>query len=358
MSDLPSRSFCSTVVDRLLTWYDQGHRALPWRAEPHETPNPYRVWLSEVMLQQTTVSVVKPYFHAFITRWPTLADLAQATLEDVLAAWAGLGYYARARNLHQCAQEVAFTGNGTFPTDTHALQRLPGIGAYTAAAMTAIAFGRRAVAVDGNIERVLARLFAVTDFLPAARSHIRILADALTPENRCGDFIQAVMDLGATLCTPRQPACMLCPLQRECVGFQQGLAATLPARAGQSPHPIHYGIAFFVLRKDGAVLLRRRPPKGLLGGMMEVPSTPWRDDFWTLEEAVAAAAPLSLEWHPLPGTVRHVFTHFRLDMRVVMGEAGSNPAARGIWSALDRMDEQALPSVMRKILVHAIRFGM
>ena len=358
MSDLPSRSFCFTIVNQLLAWYDRERRDLPWRTKPGRIPDPYHIWLSEVMLQQTTVSVVRPYFYAFITRWPTVTDLAKASLENVLAAWAGLGYYARARNLHQCAQKIVSMGDGTFPADEKALQRLPGIGTYTAAAITTIAFGRRAVAIDGNIERVIARLFAVTDLLPAARPRIRALADVLMPEERCGDFIQAVMDLGAMICTSRQPICLLCPLHHKCAGFQQGLAATVPARTRRALRPVRHGVAFFILRKDGAVLLRQRSQEGLLGGMMEIPSTPWRDDSWTLEEAITATAPLSLTWRLLPGTVHHVFTHFRLNMTIVMGKAGFNPTVHGVWSALDRMDDLALPSVMRKILVHAVRFGM
>ncbi|KAF0146628.1 MAG: A/G-specific adenine glycosylase [Rhodospirillaceae bacterium] len=313
------------------------------------------MWLSEIMLQQTTVAAVEPYFRVFIARWPTLADLAQADLNDVLTAWAGLGYYARVHSLHKCAQAIAVTG--TFPTDEKALRRLPGIGAYTAAAIAAIAFGRRAVAVDGNIERVITRLCAVTEPLPTARPRIHTLADALMPESRCGDFIQAAMDLGAMLCTPRQPVCMLCPLQPVCAAHRQGLAGSLPARANKSPRPIRQGLAFVAVRKDGAIFLRRRPQKGLLGGMMEIPSTPWRPESWMLKEAVSLAAPLSLFWQLLPGMVRHVFTHFQLDLKVAIAHAGPDPAAHGIWIAPEQMGEQALPSVMRKVLAHALRYG-
>lgn len=354
MSDFPDPSFPAAIARRLLAWYDQARRVLPWRAAPGETPDPYRVWLAEIMLQQTTVTVVKPYFCAFIARWPTLADLARANLDDVLTAWAGLGYYARARNLYKCAQRISVTGDSIFPSDEQSLRQLPGVGPYTAAAIAAIAFGRRTVAMDGNIARVVTRLFAVTEPLPAARRRLHALVDVLTPEVRCGDFIQAAMDLGATLCTPRQPLCMLCPLQADCTGYRYRLVLSLPTKADKGPRPIRYGVAFFAMRKDGTILLRRRPQKGLLGGMMEIPSTPWRAESWALEEAVSVAAPLPLSWQLRPGMIRHIFTHFQLNLQVVTGEACANQVACGIWVAVERMGEQALPSIMYKTLVHAL----
>ncbi|MEW5728592.1 MAG: A/G-specific adenine glycosylase [Pseudomonadota bacterium] len=344
MTDLPAR---------LLSWYDRDRRSLPWRARPGEVPDPYQVWLSEVMLQQTTVQAVAPYYRAFLERWPTVADLAAAPVEDVMHAWAGLGYYARARNLHECAKVVAGWRGGRFPEDEESLRKLPGVGDYTAAAIAAIAFGRKATVVDGNVERVMARLFAVTAPLPGAKAALKKLAASLTPDARPGDYAQAVMDLGATVCTPRNPACGLCPWRPDCAAHAQGIAALLPAKAEKAAKPTRFGVAFWLVRKDGAVLLRRRPPQGLLGGMMEVPSCDWRPEAWTIE-AAAAEAPLATDWRPLPGLVRHTFTHFHLDLVVVAGKAGPNPVARGIWCPLDRLGDQALPTVMRKVVRHAL----
>jgi A/G-specific adenine glycosylase len=343
----------SDLALRLLDWYDRDRRHLPWRMAPGQPADPYRVWLSEVMLQQTTVQAVIPYFHAFLARWPTISDLAAAPVEDVMQAWAGLGYYARARNLHRCAQEIAQERGAHFPDDEAGLRQLPGIGDYTAAAIAAIAFGRRAVVVDGNVERVVARLFAVTTPLPAAKPEIRRLADQLTPKARCGDYAQAAMDLGATICTPKSPACVLCPWQDSCAGRRQGIAATLPAKKAKPERPTRRGMAFWITQKNGAVLLRRRPPEGLLGGMMEVPSTEWGPEAWTLESAIAAA-PVGAGWRLLPGVVRHTFTHFHLELSVAVGRAGPNAVARGIWCSLDRLEDQALPTVMRKVVKLAL----
>lgn len=337
----------------LLAWYDRHRRALPWRALPGEAVDPYRVWLSEVMLQQTTTVAVAPYFRAFLERWPTIQALAAAPVEEVMHAWAGLGYYARARNLHECAKTVAGWRGGRFPEDEDSLRQLPGVGGYTAAAIAAIAFGRRAVVVDGNVERVMARLFAVTDPLPAVKPRLKELAAGLTPSVRCGDYAQAVMDLGATVCTPKSPACAICPWMGPCAARHQGIAAQLPAKSAKPERPLRRGLAFWTLRKDGAVLLRRRPPVGLLGGMMEVPSTDWRAEAWTLAEA-AAQAPTAAEWTVLPGLVRHGFTHFQLELAVAVGKTGPAPPARGIWCALDRLGDQALPTVMRKVVRHAL----
>ncbi|CAA7622945.1 A/G-specific adenine glycosylase [Magnetospirillum sp. UT-4] len=337
----------------LLAWYDRSARVLPWRARPGETVDPYRVWLSEVMLQQTTVAAVAPYFLRFVERWPTIEALAAAPVDAVTGAWAGLGYYARARNLHACAKLVAEWRHGRFPEDEESLRKLPGIGDYTAAAIAAIAFGRKAVVVDGNVERVMARLFAVTDPLPGAKAHLKALAAALTPEVRPGDYAQAVMDLGATVCTPKSPACGICPWMEPCQARRLGIAAGLPAKAEKAPRPTRHGIAFWLIRPDGAVLLRRRPPHGLLGGMMEVPGTEWRDGLWSLDEA-AAHAPLAAEWRPLPGRVAHTFTHFHLELAVATAKAGPRAAARGIWCPLDNLGDQALPTLMRKVVRHAL----
>jgi len=333
----------------LLTWYDRNRRDLPWRAAPGETGDPYAIWLSEIMLQQTTVQTVAPYYRAFLERWPTVQALAAASLEDVLAMWSGLGYYARARRLHQCAQFVALDHGGRFPADESDLLRLPGIGPYTAAAIAAIAFDRRAVVVDGNVERVVSRLFAMSEPLPGAKKAIRRLADGLTPERRAGDFAQAMMDLGATVCTPRNPACAICPWRDACQGRRRGIAEDLPRFSPKPERPQRYGLAFWAERGDGAVLLRRRPHEGLLGGMLEVPSTPWRDRDWTLAEALPHA-PLKAEWRLIDGVVRHGFTHFALDFRVA---AAVVEADAGDWYRPGVDKNLALPTMTTKIIRHA-----
>jgi A/G-specific adenine glycosylase len=344
----------AALARRLLAWYDRHARRLPWRSLPGAAPaDPYRVWLSEIMLQQTTVAAVESYFHKFTARWPTVEALAAAPLDDVLTAWAGLGYYARARNLHACAQALA--ARGGFPDTEEGLLDLPGIGAYTAAAIASIAFGKRAVVVDGNVLRVMARLFAVEDPLPGAKPKLTTLAGTLTPDARAGDYAQAVMDLGATICTPKSPACGICPWRDDCDGRRLGLAAQLPAKSPKAARPTRRGVAFWVTRQDGAVLLRRRPAKGLLGGMMEIPSTPWRAEPWAIEEALAAA-PFTAQWTALPGIVDHVFTHFSLELSVVVARTAKsvNLEDDSEWWPVDRLDERALPSVMRKIVEHAL----
>ena len=343
----------AALADILLDWYDRNGRTLPWRQRGDAAADPYRVWLSEVMLQQTTVAAVAPYYRRFLERWPTVAALAAAAEDEVMHAWAGLGYYARARNLHACAKVVAEWRGGLFPDDEAALRKLPGIGDYTAAAIAAIAFGRRAVVVDGNVERVMARLFAATEPLPAAKARLKDLAASLTPEHRAGDYAQAVMDLGATICTPRSPACVLCPWMAACAGRRLGIEADLPAKRAKPERPTRHGIACWTVRKDGAVLLRRRPPQGLLGGMMEIPSTPWREAPWDDGE-LAESQPLASPWRPLPGLVRHAFTHFHLELRLVAGRAGANATPLGLWVPLDRLGEHALPSVMTKVVRHAL----
>jgi A/G-specific adenine glycosylase len=336
----------------LLAWYDRQRRQLPWRAPPGVRPDPYRVWLSEVMLQQTTVAAVMPYFDRFLARWPDIAVLAEARLDDVLHAWQGLGYYARARNLHACAKLVAFQRNGHFPYTEAELKTLPGIGDYTAAAIAAIAFGRRAAPVDGNVERVMARLFAVETALPEAKPELKRLAQSLVPRTRAGDYAQAVMDLGATICVPRQPRCILCPWREPCRARAAGIAERLPARRAVAERPVRFGVAFWTVRADGAVLLRRRPEKGLLGGMMEVPSTEWRGARWRDDEA-KAHAPVRTRWRRVPDLVRHTFTHFQLELAVLAGTARADAAADGVWVRIDRLKDHALPSVMKKVIAHA-----
>lgn len=348
------------IADAVLAWYDRGRRRLPWRAEQGEAPDPYRVWLSEIMLQQTTVKAVLPRYDLFLRRWPDVAALARAELGEVLAAWAGLGYYARARNLHACARVVADEHGGKFPEDEAALRRLPGVGDYTAAAVAAIAFGKRATPVDGNIERVVARLFAVTTPLPAAKTEIRALAETMTPETRSGDFAQAMMDLGATICTPRRPACGLCQLRPDCQGYADALAEALPYRAAKGERPVRRGATFVAVRADGAVLLRERPLHGLLGGMLETPSSPW-EEAEPRGNSARGYAPVAADWRKLPGLVEHTFTHFHLELSVyhaeVAQEAQPKRAAepeRCLWLKPRALAGAALPSVMRKVLLHAL----
>jgi len=335
----------------LLAWYDRHRRDLPWRSPPGARPDPYRVWLSEIMLQQTTVVTVAPYFDRFMARWPDVSSLAASSLDEVLHQWQGLGYYARARNLHACARAVAERHGGVFPDDAAGLRALPGIGDYTAAAIAAIAFDRREAAVDGNVERVVARLFAVRDPMPAAKPRLRGLAADLVPAARAGDFAQAMMDLGATICTPRKPRCVLCPLREDCAARAGGFAEDLPARAEKPERPLRHGVVFWLQRRDGAVLLRRREEKGLLGGMIEVPSTPWREEAWDETEALGSA-PAQAKWVALPGIVQHGFTHFRLDLTILAGTI-DNPID-GIWARPEQFKDYAFPTLTKKVVKHAL----
>ena len=341
-----------SVAARLLAWYDRHHRDLPWRVAPKALqkgarPDPYRVWLSEIMLQQTTVEAVKPYFRAFIQSWPTVGALAAASADDVMKAWAGLGYYSRARNLRAAAQAVDAMPGG-FPGTEEGLRTLPGVGAYTAAAIAAIAFGRPAAVVDGNVERVMARLFDIRTPLPAAKAEIRIALQPLVPQDRPGDFAQAMMDLGATICTPRRPHCLTCPLNDGCLGLAAGDPELLPVRAPKAERPRRTGIAWVAERADGAVLLRTRPERGLLGGMAEVPSAGWdgRSDGGT--------APLDLAWRRA-GTITHVFTHFALELEIRHGAAvGPTTPPGHRWVDAADLPSEALPTVMKKAIEAAI----
>ncbi len=345
----------------LLDWYDAERRDLPWRVAPGIDPDPYRVWLSEIMLQQTTVKAVIGYFDKFVARWPTVAALASADLDEVLSAWAGLGYYTRARNLHRCAQEIVERHGGQFPRSEAALLELPGIGPYTAAAIAAIAFGEQATPVDGNIERVVARLFAVREPLPRAKPILRHLAATLMPAERSGDFAQAMMDLGATVCTPKRPSCLMCPLSRHCQAYEQGIQAELPVRVAKAERPTRFGAAFLALREDGCVLLRQRPETGLLARMMEVPTTDWLEDPRVVTEALQGA-PVRADWWQVPGQVVHVFTHFRLELLVYRAVTSADSAltfwadaGRCRWVPRRELDREALPSLMRKVIAHGLR---
>ena len=329
----------------LLRWYDEHRRSLPWRVGAGERPDPYRTWLSEVMLQQTTVAAVRRYFERFTSRWPTVEALASAADAELMAVWAGLGYYARARNLLACARLVAAEHGGSFPSDEAELQKLPGIGRYTAAAIAAIAFGRRAVVVDGNVERVVSRLFAVEQPLPVSKPALHRLADRITPDRRPGDFAQAMMDLGATICTPRAPRCEAWPGRADCRAFFLGRPADYPVRAPRRATPHRHGRAYW-LQHQGDVLLVRRPAKGLLGGMLALPTGSWS------EELAEDGAPAAAEWADA-GAVSHVFTHFALTLRL----ACASPEQRvgdGIWWPVDRLAEAGLPTVFAKAATRAL----
>ena len=346
------------IPSALLAWYDRQARDLPWRARPGDLPNgdplpdPYRVWLSEVMLQQTTVAAVIPYFARFTARWPTVAALAAADDADVMAEWAGLGYYARARNLLACARAVA-AGGGRFPDTEEGLRALPGLGAYTAAAVAAIAFGRRAVVVDANVERVVSRLFAIAEPLPGSRPAIREAAGRITPDARAGDFAQAMMDLGATVCTARNPRCLLCPLSHHCAARAEGDPARLPAKAAKAPRPERRGRAFWIAQ-GGKVWLVRRPGKGMLGGMRALP-----DDGWSARGNGAGDPPIAGDWLSA-GTVTHGFTHFTLVLDVMV-HRGSNwreiEPGEGEWWPLAILADAGLPTLFARAAERALAEG-
>jgi len=330
------------IAAPLLHWYDAHARDLPWRARPGaNAPDPYRVWLSEVMLQQTQVASVIPYFEKFTARWPSFAALAAAEDADLMAAWAGLGYYARARNLLACAREVAT--RGALPETEAELLELPGVGGYTAAAIAAIAFGQRAVVVDANVERVVTRLFAVAEPLPGARPKVRALTDSITPDARAGDFAQAMMDLGSGVCTARAPRCLLCPLRADCDGFATGAPETFPVKAPKVATPQRYGTMFWVERA-GRVLLVRRPAKGLLGGMRALPTGPWRESPPGLD-----GAPLAADWRLLDARVRHGFTHFNLDVTLAAATIAEHADVdEGEWWPIGELEAAGLPTLFAK----------
>jgi A/G-specific adenine glycosylase len=340
----------------LLDWYDRHRRRLPWRPPAGEPADPYRVWLSEIMLQQTGVKTVGPYFEKFVARWPDVAAMGRASLDDVLRMWAGLGYYSRARNLHACAVAVLRDHGGAFPDTEEGLRALPGIGPYTAAAIAAIAFGRRTMPVDGNIERVVSRLYAVEEALPQAKPLIQQLAATLLGEARAGDSAQALMDLGSTICTPKKPACALCPLNEDCVSRARGDQETFPRKAPKKTGELRRGAAFVVTRGQ-ELLVRTRPEKGLLGGMTEVPNSSWlaeQDDEAALQQAPALKG--VARWHRKVGVVTHVFTHFPLELVVYTASVSPRAAApEGMrWVPIATLKDEALPNVMRKVIAHGL----
>lgn len=342
-----------SVSGPLLRWYDKHRRQLPWRAAPGKTADPYHVWLSEIMLQQTTVITVGPYYRSFLSRWPDVRALAVAELDDVLHAWQGLGYYARARNLHKCARLVANEYGGKFPNTEKGLRELPGIGAYTAAAVAAIAFGRPTVPVDGNIERVMARLHAVADPLPGSKGQLAELARCYGVKARPGDFAQALMDLGATICTPRNPTCALCPVGKYCDARSTGAPDDFPKRLPKGTKPTRKGIVYWVEDPSGRIFLRRRAEQGLLGGMMEFPSTAWGDQSPSFA-AAKREAPVGQAWHRVPGIVEHTFTHFHLELSVIRGRGESRTEDNGVWIAVEEFKDLALPTLMKKVAGHVL----
>ncbi|MCS3898757.1 A/G-specific adenine glycosylase [Bradyrhizobium japonicum USDA 38] len=359
----PIQSEASARPTLLLAWYDRHRRRLPWRAMPGETSDPYRVWLSEIMLQQTTVKAVGPYFEKFVARWPDVTALGRASLDDVLRMWAGLGYYSRARNLHACAVAVTREHGGVFPDTEEGLRALPGIGPYTAAAIAAIAFDRRTMPVDGNIERVVSRLFAVEEELPQAKPLIQQLAATLLADSRAGDetsragdSAQALMDLGASICTPKKPACSLCPLNEDCAARALATQETFPRKAPKKSGTLRRGAAFVVTR-GGELLVRSRPEKGLLGGMTEVPGSDWLAG---QEDATAKQQAPELKglsrWQRKVGVVTHVFTHFPLELVVYTAKADARTRApEGMrWVPIATLTGEALPNVMRKVIAHAL----
>jgi len=340
----------NALIRRVLEWWDANRRTLAWRAKPGETPDPYRVWLSEVLLQQTTAQTVTPYYQRFIGTWPTVEALAAAPQEAVMSAFAGLGYYARARNLHACARAVAERG-GVFPDDEAGLRALPGLGAYTAAAVAAIAFNRPTLPVDGNIGRILARLMALETPIPQARAKIAAAARALAPAARPGDFAQALMDIGATVCRPLKPECPACPLRADCAAARSGAPEAYPSRAAKKPKPRRRGLVFFARRSDGAFLARRRPPRGLLASTVELPGSDWRADgvFRQVEDAPVAAS-----WRRLPDEVVQAFTHFTLSLGVHVADY-EGPAPEGhFWVAPDQLDAAGFSNMMRKVVARAL----
>lgn len=344
-----------SLTQKLLTWFDQAGRSdLPWRGAPCGARDPYAVWLAEIMLQQTTCAAVIPYFETFMQKWPTVKALASADIQEVMHAWAGLGYYARARNMVKCAQVVAEQRQGQFPRNEEDLLSLPGIGPYTAAAIVAIAHQGPAAPVDGNVIRVLTRLFAIADEMPANKAVVGVRAAQMSPQGRSGDFAEALMDLGATVCRPKNPNCTACPWGADCRAYGDGAAAAYPKKAAKKDKPTRQGWAFWVQRPDGQVLLERRPDKGLLGGMTGFPTTHWAIQPMTADEAIDEAmqsGAFTGTWRTMETTVRHTFTHFHLELGVIAVRLDAMPerSFETLWCAPHLLHTQALPSVMKKV---------
>lgn len=342
------------IAESVLNWYDLNHRELPWRISPSDAlagiqPDPYHIWLSEVMLQQTTVQSVTPYFHKFLALWPNVTALAHAPNDDIMAAWAGLGYYSRARNLHKCAKIIASDYGGHFPQTKAALLQLPGIGDYTASAIASIAFGQSETVIDGNIERVTARLGAIDTPLPLGKKEIAALAKHNTPAKRAGDYAQALMDIGSSICTPRNPKCLLCPLSPFCKARDKGIQEALPIKAKKTKKPERIGAAYIIQRpSDGAIWLEKRPDHGLLGGMAQTPTTDWSSNHDG--DASINAAPIQADWQD-KGSVSHVFTHFRLTLSVYYCTE-DNVQRDGWWSR--EPSQEALPTLFAKALTRAL----
>jgi len=341
----------NALVERTLQWWDRRRRPLPWRAAPGQAPEPYHIWLSEILLQQTTASAAAPFYLKFIARWPRVEDLAKAQSEEVIAAFAGLGYYARARNMHACAKQIALEG-GRFPAEEADLLSLPGVGPYTAAAISAIAFGHRAAPVDGNIARILARLVALEQSVKRSKSAIASVALALAPNERAGDFAQALMDIGATICRPRGPVCAACPLKEDCRALARGAPEAYPRQAQGRAKPRRRGAVFFARRADGAFLARRRPPNGLLASTIELPGTSWTTK--GPGRPCPAAAPVAAAWRKVPGAVRQAFTHFSLSLTVYAGPFDGCAPEECFWVRPDSVDALGFSNVMRKAVAHAL----
>ena len=337
----------------LLDWYDCNARKLPWRAQPHsvisgEIPDPYHVWLSEIMLQQTTVKSVIPYFLKFISKWSNIFSLAEAKDEEIMEAWAGLGYYRRARNLIKCARFLVNNYNGIIPKTEKELLSLPGVGAYTCSAILSIAFNKKATVVDGNIERVISRLFVIREPLKASKKKIKSYAEELTPNDRFGDYCQAMMDLGATICTPKKPKCSSCPLKNNCMGYKKGIAELLPITLRRSEKRSRYGFAFLAITRDNDFLTIRRPNEGLLGGMICFPCSEWLET-----KAEEFYPPFSADWIITGALVTHTFTHFKLNLRVVKAYIENAPEGYQ-KNSLETFDTSSLPALMKKVLIRGI----
>jgi len=350
MSSKKKPSKIALLQENLLGWFDRHRRVMPWRALKGRRPNPYHVWLSEIMLQQTTVITVGPYFMKFIGKWPTVKDLAEAKLDDVLAAWAGLGYYARARNLHKCAVVVAEQYNGRFPEMVDGLLDLPGVGPYTAAAIASIAFDKPAVAVDGNVERVVSRFFAIEETLPLSKPEIKAQAAVLAEGvARPGDFTQAFMELGATVCTPRKPKCTECPWRQDCAGRKAGIAEELPRKIAKAAKPVRYGKVFFLTDATGSFLIHKRQGQGLYEGLYQLPTTEWLTD---AKAAAALSPPVAVKGlKALGAEARHSFTHFDLILEIWIGKTAKKPdLPSATWVSLENMDDYALPTLMKKAI--------